>query len=144
MHDVFHAVVAAWECEHGEAASPEHLPALRKRGEQMLSEQGLPDSLFMPQLLQQWVDGAAVELPPVNAVSHASTESSIRKAVAGPQCCSQRVVTSSNLMDECVHQVLGGLASNELLTAVTGRGEPINNCVLYSLADGAARVERLD
>ena len=43
-----------------------------------------------------------------------------------------------------VPQVLGGLASNELLTAVTGRGEPVNNFVFYSLADGAARVERLD
>ena len=69
MHTVDFVVVATWEGEHGEAASPEHLPALRKRAEQMLFEQKLPESLFMPQLLQQWVDGAAAELPPVNAVS---------------------------------------------------------------------------
>ncbi len=34
----------------------------------MLEAESLADSLFEPQLLQQWLDGAGVELPPVNAV----------------------------------------------------------------------------
>jgi len=34
----------------------------------MLAVESLSDSLFAPQLLQQWLDGAGLELPPVNAV----------------------------------------------------------------------------
>ena len=40
-------------------------------------------------------------------------------------------------------QILGGLASNELLKAVSGKGEPVNNVIFFALADGDARVERL-
>ena len=40
-------------------------------------------------------------------------------------------------------QVLGGLASNELLKAVSGKGAPENNFIFYALADGDARVEQL-
>ena len=65
---VMAVVVAAWEGEHSKAANAEHIVAVRQQGEHMLSSQGLPSSLFQPQLVQQWVDGAALELPPVNAV----------------------------------------------------------------------------
>lgn len=40
-------------------------------------------------------------------------------------------------------QVLGGLASNELLKAVSGKGVPLNNCLFYALGDEDARVEQL-
>ena len=42
-----------------------------------------------------------------------------------------------------VLQLLGGLASNEILKAVSGKGEPVNNCVFYALAGGGARVMQL-
>ena len=42
-----------------------------------------------------------------------------------------------------VLQIMGGLASNEILKAVSGKGEPVNNCVFYALADGGARVMQL-
>ena len=49
-------------------ASAEHLSALEEAGKRMLAAESLSDSLFEPQLLQQWLNGAGVELPPVNAV----------------------------------------------------------------------------
>jgi ubiquitin-like 1-activating enzyme E1 A len=42
-----------------------------------------------------------------------------------------------------VSAVLGGVLANEVLKAVSRRGEPVNNFFFYSLADGAGVVERM-
>jgi ubiquitin-like 1-activating enzyme E1 A len=41
-----------------------------------------------------------------------------------------------------VNAVLGGIAANELVKAVTAKGEPLNNFFFFSLTDGAGIVER--
>lgn len=42
-----------------------------------------------------------------------------------------------------INAVLGGVVANDILKAVSGKGEPlINNLFLYSLIDGGGWVER--
>lgn len=40
-----------------------------------------------------------------------------------------------------VNAVLGGVLANEVLKAVSRRGEPVNNLFLFCLTDGAGAVE---
>lgn len=42
-----------------------------------------------------------------------------------------------------VSAVLGGVLANEILKAVSHKGEPINNCFFFSLADNVGLVETL-
>ena len=42
-----------------------------------------------------------------------------------------------------VNAVLGGVLANEILKAVSHRGEPLNNFMYFCLADGAGVVEHI-
>lgn len=42
-----------------------------------------------------------------------------------------------------VNAVLGGVLANEILKAVSHRGEPLNNFMYFCLADGAGVVEHV-
>lgn len=42
-----------------------------------------------------------------------------------------------------VNSIVGGVLANELLKAVSGRGEPFDNLFLYSMADGGGIIEKL-
>ena len=42
-----------------------------------------------------------------------------------------------------VNAIVGGVLANEVLKAVSGRGEPFDNLFLYSMADGGGMIERL-
>ena len=42
-----------------------------------------------------------------------------------------------------VNSIVGGVLANEVLKAVSGRGEPYDNLFLYSMADGGGFIERL-
>jgi hypothetical protein len=42
-----------------------------------------------------------------------------------------------------VNAIVGGVLANEVLKAVSGREEPLDNMFMYSMADGAGIVERL-
>jgi ubiquitin-like 1-activating enzyme E1 A len=40
-----------------------------------------------------------------------------------------------------INAVVGGILANDLLKAVSKKGEPIHNLFMYSLADGVGSVE---
>lgn len=42
-----------------------------------------------------------------------------------------------------INAIVGGVLANELIKAVGGKGEPLNNWFLYSLAEGSGSVERM-
>lgn len=42
-----------------------------------------------------------------------------------------------------VNSIVGGVLANEILKAVSGKGEPFDNLFLYSMADGGGMIERL-
>lgn len=42
-----------------------------------------------------------------------------------------------------VSAVLGGVLANEVLKAVSRRGDPVNNFFFFCLADGAGVIERI-
>ena len=42
-----------------------------------------------------------------------------------------------------INAIVGGVLANELIKAVGGKGEPVNNWFLYSLAEGSGSVERM-
>lgn len=42
-----------------------------------------------------------------------------------------------------INAVVGGVLANELIKALGGKGEPINNFFLFSLAEGSGMVERM-
>lgn len=42
-----------------------------------------------------------------------------------------------------VNAIVGGVLANEVLKAVSKKGEPFNNLFLYSMADGGGVIERL-
>lgn len=61
-------MVADWEREHGAPPRLEDLPALQQRVAATAAREGVPESVFAPDMLQQWLAGGAAELAPVNAV----------------------------------------------------------------------------
>ena len=42
-----------------------------------------------------------------------------------------------------VNSIVGGVLANEVLKAISGKGDPFDNLFLYSMANGAGIVEKL-
>ena len=62
-------MVADWERQHGVLPSLVDLPALQQLASATAEAEGVADGVFASAMLEQWLAGAAGELPPVNAVS---------------------------------------------------------------------------
>ena len=65
----------------------------------------------------------------------------VKEDVMPDQALEQYVLGSSELPP--VNAVLGGVLANEVLKAVSHKGEPINNLFFFSLADNVGLVETL-
>ncbi len=70
----------------------------------------------------------------------------------GAQAGAKQELFSEALLDEfltgksglaAVNAVLGGVLANEILKAVSHRGEPLNNFMFFCLVDGAGVVEHI-
>ena len=65
----------------------------------------------------------------------------VREDVMPDQALEEYVLGSAELPP--VNAVLGGVLANEMLKAVSHKGEPINNMFLFSLADNVGLIETL-
>ena len=66
------AVVADWEREHARSPAIGDLPALQLQAASTASREGVAPGVFAADMLEQWLDGEAGELAPVNAVRPAA------------------------------------------------------------------------
>ena len=67
-------MVADWERENGSPPQLADLPALQQQVASTAAREGVPDSIFALDMLQQWLAGGAGELAPVNAVRTTTRE----------------------------------------------------------------------